>query len=119
MNEIRHFVPWLARRVFDNFFNKIFRVLTLPWRFAYKTALNDGHLPSWAVGTVIMFMVPMLVVTGYWAATGVAVSQRHYGPIIFWAVVYLVSMISITIAVEFQRYREEKQKLIQTIRGDE
>jgi len=119
MNEILHFVPWLARRIYSGVIVKGVRLLFSTWPMTYDITKKEGHLMGWTVGLAVFCALPILTITVFWRLAGITQSKETTAQLIFWAATWLVSCIVISIRVELEHYREEKQKLIQTIRGDE
>jgi hypothetical protein len=119
MNEIRHFVPRLARRIYANVLVKGVRFLFGSWPMTYDVTKREGHLMGWTVGLAVFCALPILTLTVFWRMAVITQSEETIGQMIFWAATWLVSCTVISIRVELERYREEKQNLIRTIRGDE
>jgi len=110
MTEYWHFLQWLARRMLGGHapVNAVMLFFSWPWRQLREFTKRHGHLAGWFVGfwmiTIFTFFVFMWFTKSFVLVLWIS--------LIHW----LVSCAGVSLNIELERYRKEKQRTLDRLR---
>ena len=110
MTEYWHFLQWLARRMLGGHdpISAVLLFFSWPWRQLREFTKRHGHLAGWFVGLLIIPIITFFVCM--WFIKSLV--------LVLWITVihWLVSCVGVSLNIELERYRREKQRTLDRLR---